>query len=37
MGPCDACHDNASLFLTEADVDPDELQANEDAIVYEIP
>ena len=34
---CDACHDNADLFLTEDDVAPDEREANRDVIVYQVP
>jgi len=36
-GSCDACHGNPAVFLTEDAVDPDELEANRDVIVYEIP
>ena len=31
------CHDNADLYLTAADVDPDELAANASVIVERIP
>jgi thiosulfate/3-mercaptopyruvate sulfurtransferase len=34
---CDACHGNSDVFLTEDDVLPDELEANEDVIVREVP
>jgi hypothetical protein len=34
---CDSCHGNAALFLTAADVAPEELAANADVIVEEIP
>jgi hypothetical protein len=34
---CDSCHGNETLFLTEDDVDPDELEANRDVIVREVP
>jgi thiosulfate/3-mercaptopyruvate sulfurtransferase len=34
---CDACHGNAELFLTADDVLPEELEANKDVIVDEIP
>lgn len=34
---CDACHGNADLFLTASDVAPDELEANKDVIVEELP
>ena len=34
---CDACHGNAELFLTADDVLPDELEANKDVIVEELP
>jgi thiosulfate/3-mercaptopyruvate sulfurtransferase len=34
---CDACHGNAELFLTADDVLPEELDANQDVIVDEIP
>jgi thiosulfate/3-mercaptopyruvate sulfurtransferase len=34
---CSACHDNPSVFLTADDVDPDELAANRDVIVTEVP
>jgi thiosulfate/3-mercaptopyruvate sulfurtransferase len=34
---CNACHGNAELFLTAEDVDPDELEANKDVIVEELP
>ncbi len=34
---CDGCHGNADLFLTAADVAPEELVANADVIVEEIP
>jgi thiosulfate/3-mercaptopyruvate sulfurtransferase len=34
---CAACHDNAELFLTADDVLPEELEANQDVIVDEIP
>lgn len=30
---CDACHKDSTYFLTEDDVDPDELEANRDVIV----
>ena len=34
---CTNCHGNADIFLTEDDVLPDELKANEPVIVTEIP
>lgn len=34
---CNNCHGQAELFLTEADVDPAELEANRDVIVTRIP
>lgn len=34
---CSACHGNSSVFLTADDVDPDELVANRDVIVTEVP
>jgi len=34
---CDACHGNAEIFLTADDVLPEELEANKDVIVEEIP
>ncbi len=34
---CDACHGNPDVFLTASDVYTDELEANRDVIVYEIP
>ena len=34
---CSACHGNSSMFLTIDDVDPDELEANRDVIVLEVP
>jgi thiosulfate/3-mercaptopyruvate sulfurtransferase len=34
---CDACHGNADLFLSADDVRPEELEANQDVIVEEIP
>jgi hypothetical protein len=34
---CDSCHGNADLFLTADDVLPEELEANKDVIVEEIP
>ena len=34
---CDACHGNAEIFLTADDVLPDELAANKDTIVREVP
>jgi thiosulfate/3-mercaptopyruvate sulfurtransferase len=34
---CNACHGNAEFFLTADDVAPDELEANEDVIVEELP
>jgi thiosulfate/3-mercaptopyruvate sulfurtransferase len=34
---CGACHGNAEFFLTADDVAPDELEANEDVIVEELP
>ena len=34
---CDACHGNAEIFLTADDVLPDELAANKDVIVSEVP
>jgi len=34
---CDACHGNAGIFLTPDDVNPDELEANRNVIVYEVP
>jgi thiosulfate/3-mercaptopyruvate sulfurtransferase len=34
---CDACHGNTDVFLTEDDVLPDELPANQEVIVREVP
>jgi thiosulfate/3-mercaptopyruvate sulfurtransferase len=34
---CDACHGNPDVFLIEEDVLPEELEANQDVIVYDIP
>ena len=34
---CDACHGNPGFFLTAGDVLPDELEANKDVIVREVP
>ena len=34
---CDACHDNPDVFLTEGDVPADEMDANQDVIVYRVP
>ena len=34
---CNACHGNTELFLTAEDVDPDEIDANKDVIVEELP
>jgi len=34
---CDACHNNPALFLTADKVNPDELEANLDVIVLDIP
>jgi thiosulfate/3-mercaptopyruvate sulfurtransferase len=34
---CNSCHGNANLFLTAADVAPEELEANAAVIVEEIP
>jgi thiosulfate/3-mercaptopyruvate sulfurtransferase len=34
---CNNCHGQQDLFLLEADVDPDELEANRDVIVSEVP
>lgn len=34
---CNACHGNNDLFLTADKVNPDELEANQDVIVEEIP
>jgi thiosulfate/3-mercaptopyruvate sulfurtransferase len=34
---CGSCHGNAEVFLTADDVAPDELEANEDVIVEELP
>jgi thiosulfate/3-mercaptopyruvate sulfurtransferase len=34
---CDSCHSNSDVFLTEDDVLQDELAANEDVIVREVP
>jgi thiosulfate/3-mercaptopyruvate sulfurtransferase len=34
---CNSCHGQESLFLTESDVSPDELNANRGVIVTEIP
>lgn len=34
---CNACHGNAELFLTKDDVRPEELEANRNVIVEEIP
>jgi thiosulfate/3-mercaptopyruvate sulfurtransferase len=34
---CDACHGNPDVFLTEDDVLPDELPANQEVIVREVP
>jgi len=34
---CNNCHGNPEVFLTAADVAPDELEANKDVIVEEVP
>jgi thiosulfate/3-mercaptopyruvate sulfurtransferase len=34
---CEACHGNTDIFLTEEDIRPDEMDANEQIIVDEIP
>ena len=34
---CGACHGNAEFFLTADDVTPDEMEANKDVIVEELP
>jgi hypothetical protein len=34
---CDSCHGNDELFLTVDDVDPEELEANADVIVEDVP
>jgi thiosulfate/3-mercaptopyruvate sulfurtransferase len=34
---CGSCHGNAEIFLTADDVAPDELEANKDVIVEELP
>ena len=34
---CDSCHDDPDLFLTENKVSPDELVANREVIIEEIP
>ena len=34
---CGACHGNAEFFLTAEDVLPEELEANKDVIVEELP
>ncbi len=34
---CNNCHGNADLFLTEDDVSPEELEANQSVIVTELP
>jgi hypothetical protein len=34
---CTACHDNPGVFLTAEDVLPEELEANKDVIVQEVP
>jgi hypothetical protein len=34
---CDACHGNPEFFLTADDVAPEELEANQDVIVEEVP
>jgi thiosulfate/3-mercaptopyruvate sulfurtransferase len=34
---CDACHGNPAVFLTEDDVDPTELEANQPVIVDIVP
>jgi len=34
---CLSCHDNPDVFLTEDDVLPDELEANRDVIVRQVP
>jgi len=34
---CDSCHGNADVFLTEARVAPEELEANRPVIVTEVP
>ncbi|MFC1926139.1 hypothetical protein ACFLWV_00100 [Chloroflexota bacterium] len=34
---CNSCHGNEGLFLIEGDVDPAEMEANEDVIVTDIP
>lgn len=34
---CDSCHGNSDIFLTEDKVDPSEIDANLDVIIFEIP
>ena len=34
---CNGCHGQSALFLMEGDVDPDELEANRDVIVVDVP
>jgi thiosulfate/3-mercaptopyruvate sulfurtransferase len=34
---CNSCHGNAEFFLTADDVLPEELEANKDVIVEEVP
>jgi thiosulfate/3-mercaptopyruvate sulfurtransferase len=34
---CDSCHGNPDIFLTEDKVDPNELEANQQIIIQEIP
>jgi thiosulfate/3-mercaptopyruvate sulfurtransferase len=34
---CNACHGNAEFFLTAEDVEPDEIEANKNVIVEELP
>jgi len=34
---CDSCHGNAELFLTEDDLRPEEIDANQDVVVPQIP
>jgi thiosulfate/3-mercaptopyruvate sulfurtransferase len=34
---CDGCHSNQDIFLTEEDIRPEELQANQSVIVTEFP
>ena len=34
---CNNCHGQMDLFLTAQDVDPDELEANRDVVVRDVP